>query len=58
METIYQSDAVTVQSDTDGFIFKVVSHIKGVRSKTFKGETAWSDSLRYVHDELDFMAAW
>ena len=35
-------------------VFKVVSAVPGVRGKTFKGETAWSDATRYISDHFDF----
>lgn len=60
MDVHYKDENVTVLTDDyvtkDGYrhqqgIFKVVS--PHFRTKTFKGETAWSDSLRYAQDELD-----
>ena len=35
-------------------VFKVVSAVPGVRGKTFKGESAWSDATRYISDHFDF----
>ena len=35
-------------------VFKVVSALPGVRGKTFKGESAWSNATRYISDHFDF----
>ena len=35
-------------------VFKVVSAMPGVRGKTFKGESAWSNATRYISDHFDF----
>lgn len=64
IDTIYQDADVTVTTDdyVDGNlrfaqgIFKVKftgeAKAAGCRGKTFKGEMAWSDSRRYVEDQL------
>ena len=35
-------------------VYKVVSAMPGVRGKTFKGESAWSNATRYINDLLDW----
>lgn len=35
-------------------VFKVVSAVPGVRGRTFKGESAWSNATRYISDHFDF----
>lgn len=41
-----------VKASDDGLTYKVVSKVKGIRSRTFKGETAWSDANRYLWDKF------
>ena len=36
----------------DDMTHKVKSKVKGIRSKTFKGETAWMDAKRYIWDNF------
>ena len=59
MDIHYQDSRITVYTDDlvtkDGYrhpqgVFKVTSKL--FRSKTFKGETAWSDAQSYVNDQL------
>jgi len=62
MDIHYQDENVTVYTDDlvtpDGYrhqqgIFKVVfAKSLGLRAKTFKGESAWSNAERYVNDTL------
>ena len=58
---VHKDENVTVTAspyDAGGFViedgvFKVqFAKGLGLRSKTFKGETAWSDSQRYAEDML------
>lgn len=43
----------TVYESEDRMTYKVKSKEKSWRSKTFKGETAWSDCQRYVNDNIN-----
>ena len=62
LDTVYTDKYVTVTTDDyttpDGYthqqgIFKVTfAKGLGLRSKTFKGESAWSNSRRYTEDQL------
>ncbi len=60
LDTIYSDEDILVTTDDlviDGFrmqqgIFKVSSPSKKFRARTFKGESAWSDSRRYAEDQL------
>lgn len=61
MDIIHQDENVKVETDdyVDGSfrfaqgIFKVTfTKGLGLRGKTFKGETAWSDSRRWAEDQL------
>lgn len=61
IDTVYTDKYVTVTTDdyVDGNtrfpqgIFKVTfAKGLGLRSKTFKGESAWSNSRRYTEDQL------
>lgn len=56
---VENEDYALLVSDDD-MTHKVVTYGTGLRPKVFKGETAWSDSARYVWDmfgrsvELDY----
>lgn len=64
IDTIYEDEQVKVTTDDyvsgnmrfQQGIFKVVfkgeAKSAGCRGKTFKGESAWCNSLRYVEDQL------
>lgn len=60
LDTIYSDEDLLVTTDDlviDGCriqqgIFKVSSPSKKFRARTFKGESAWSNSRRYAEDQL------
>lgn len=54
----WDSEHVFVKASPDDMTWIVTSKKPNVENKKFFGETAWMDSLRYVHDYLDFNALW
>lgn len=50
---VIETPKVKVLSSTDECTYKVVSFVKGVRGRTFKGEFAWADAARYVADRFN-----
>lgn len=52
--TVYTGDLVTPDGyrHTQGLWKVVFAKSLGLRAKTFKGESAWSNAQRYVNDSL------
>lgn len=46
------TDQFLVTCSDDQFTFTVKSKVKGIRSRTFKGEMAWSNAQRYISDKF------
>jgi len=52
MELLIDTPWFKVERSADEMTYKVTSKEKAWRTKTFKGETAWSDAQRYLNDNI------
>lgn len=52
LELMLDTPWFRTERSADHMIYRVISKEKGWRTKTFKGESAWSDAQRYLNNNI------